>query len=256
MDSEDIINDDKYYEKNSYNVFDTHSIYGLNIEGIKRYYSIPTNKRYHHMVKLKKDLDELFSKYLKQKEIKKKNYKSNIYDDERLYKMYAGKNEEDKNKIDNLFQKRKSGEKPLNIKIIDDNINKTKTINRKEIKQKILGANPALSLTSSNRFDIDKNNKKKMLLPKGRNIYNKNISYSLRKFRKKYEYDKKMMDLPFIRPRKIIIDYQLTNDAGVREDKKNIGHNFYMGSSYNPQNFFVDSKNRTKRNVFGGLFTH
>jgi hypothetical protein len=29
-----------------------------------------------------------------------------------------------------------------------------------------------------------------------------------------------------------------------------------MGSFYNPQNYFVNSKNRTKRNVFGGLFTN
>ena len=39
MDAEEIIKNDKYYEKDSYNVFDTFSIHGLNIEGIKRYYS-------------------------------------------------------------------------------------------------------------------------------------------------------------------------------------------------------------------------
>ena len=59
MEAEDIINSDKYYENDSYNVFDTFSIHGLNIEGIKRYYSIPINKKYHHMVKLNKDLDKI-----------------------------------------------------------------------------------------------------------------------------------------------------------------------------------------------------
>ena len=139
MESEDIINNDKYYEKDSYNVFDTFSVYGLNIEGIKRYYSIPTNKRYHHMVRLNKDLDEIISKHLKEKEIKKKNYKSNIYDEERLIKMYGAKTEEGKNETKNIVQKRKSGKQPLNIKIIEDNNNnKTNTINRRELKQKIL----------------------------------------------------------------------------------------------------------------------
>ena len=251
MESEDIINNDKYYEKDSYNVFDTFSVYGLNIEGIKRYYSIPTNKRYHHMVRLNKDLDEIISKHLKEKEIKKKNYKSNIYDEERLIKMYGAKTEEGKNETKNIVQKRKSGKQPLNIKIIEDNNNnnKTNTINRRELKQKILNANPSLSLTSTNKFGLDK---KKV---KG---YNKNISFSVRKFRKKFEENKKLNLplIPFIKPREIIIEYQLTNDAGISKNKKNMGHNFFMGSFYNPQNYFVNPKNRTKRNVFGGLFTH
>ena len=73
MESEDIVKDDKYYEKDSYNKFDTFSVHGLNIEGIKRYYSIPINKKYHHMVKLNKDLDEIISKHLIEKEERKKN---------------------------------------------------------------------------------------------------------------------------------------------------------------------------------------
>ena len=71
MDAEEIIKNDKYYEKDSYNVFDTFSIHGLNIEGIKRYYSIPINKKYYHMIKVKKDLDEIISKHLIEKEKRK-----------------------------------------------------------------------------------------------------------------------------------------------------------------------------------------
>jgi hypothetical protein len=82
------------------------------------------------------------------------------------------------------------------------------------------------------------------------------MCYSVRKFRKKLEIEKKVNYLPFIRPRQIIIEYQLTNDAGISKKNKNLGHNNYMGSFYNPQNYFVNSKNRTKRNVFGGLFTN
>ncbi len=82
------------------------------------------------------------------------------------------------------------------------------------------------------------------------------MSYSLRKF-KKLKKNKKM-SLPFIKPREIIIEYQLTNGSGANQDNKNLGHNGYgyMGASFNPQNYTVTSKNRTKRNVFGGLFVN
>ena len=256
MESEDI-NNDRYYEKNSYNIFDTFSIHGLNIEGIKRYYSIPTNKKYHHMIKLNKDLDEIISKHLLEKEKKRKNYKSNVYDEERLIKMYSGKKEEDKKDTKKIFKKRKSGEKPINIQITDNNgvNNEINTINKRDLKKKILGVDPSLSLTSTNKFDINKNKIRNILLSKDKNIHNKNLSYSVKKFRKKLDLNEKV-NLPFLKPRQIIIEYRLTNDAGIAGENKKLGHNRYMGSFYNPQNYFVNSKNRTKRNVFGGLFTH
>jgi len=248
---EDIVNNEKYYEKNSYNIFDTFSIHGLNIDGIKRYYSIPVNKKYHHMVKLNKDLDEIISKHLIEKEERKKNYKSNVYDEERLIKMYAGKKEEDKTETKKILKNKK----PIKIQITNNNINnKVNTLNTLNPRE-MININPSMSLTSTNKFITDKNLIKNRLLPK-ENIYKKNMCYSVRKFRKKLEIDKKVNYLPFIRPRQIIIEYQLTNDAGISKKNKNLGHNNYMGSFYNPQNYFVNSKNRTKRNVFGGLFTN
>ena len=83
---------------------------------------------------------------------------------------------------------------------------------------------------------------------------NKNISYSVKRSKNKSEDN--IMNLPILKPRKIIIDCQLVNGAGISGNKKNFGHNFFMGSSYNPQNYYVNSKNRTKRNVFGGLFVN
>jgi glutamyl/glutaminyl-tRNA synthetase len=247
MESEDIVKDDKYYEKDSYNKFDTFSVHGLNIEGIKRYYSIPTNEKYHHMIKLNKDLDEIISKHLIEKEERKKNYRSNVYDDERLIKMYAGKKEEEKTETKKVLKNKK----PIKIQITNNNINKINTLNSRELTN----INPSMSLTSTNKFITDKNIIKNRLLSKDKKTYKKNMCFSVRKFRKKLDIDKKL-NLPFIKPREIIIEYQLTNDAGISKENKNLGHNHYMGSFYNPQNYFVNSKNRTKRNVFGGLFTN
>ena len=218
-----LINNDKYYEKDSYNVFDSFSIHGLNFEGIKRYYSIPINKKYYHMIKLNKDLDRIISNHLIEKEKREKLIKSNVYDDERLYKMYSGKKDENKTLTNDLYKNGKPKEKKVtNIKIVDNNtynifnnqikINET---NKNDIRQKLLNRENPL-LTS--------------------NLINKKS--------------------PVIRPRRIIIEYQLTNNAGISKKNKNFGHNFFMGSNFNPQNYYVNSKNRTKRNVFGGLFIH
>ena len=252
METEDIINDDKYYENNSYNIFDNFSIHGLNIEGIKRYYSIPINKKYHHMIKLNKDLDKIISEHLIEKEKREKLIKSNIYDDERLYRMYSGKKEENKALNNNLLKKREQKEKIApNIKIIDNNINNQININetsKNDIRQKLLKAeHPLLTSTFINKKS---NMNKNLIFPR-----NKNISFSIRKYKNKFKKNKNI-DLPAIKPRRIIIEYQLTNDAGISKKDKNIGHNFFMGSSFNPQNYDVNSKNRTKRNVFGGLFIH
>ena len=241
MEAEDIINNDKYYEKDSYNIFDSFSIHGLNFEGIKRYYSIPINKKYHHMIKLNKDLDKIISNHLIEKEKREKLIKSNVYDDERLYKMYSGKKDENKTLPNDLYKNEKQKEKKVtNIKIIDNNKN--------DIRSKIL--NEENPLLKNNLINKKSKTTEILNFPK-----NKNISYSIRKYKKKLEKNK-MMNLPVIRPRRIIIEYQLTNNAGINKKNKNLGHNFFMGSSFNPQNYFVNSKNRTKRNVFGGLFIH
>ena len=131
----DDINNEKYYEKDSYNIFDNFSIHGLNIEGIKRYYLNPVNEKYYHMVKMNKDLDELFKKDKIEKEKRKKNIKSNIYDEERLYKMYSTKKGENKNKMI------KPVAKEININNNNDSDN-TNKISRSELKQKILNISP------------------------------------------------------------------------------------------------------------------
>ena len=258
MEAEEVINNDKYYEKDSYNVFDSFSIHGLNFEGIKRYYSIPINKKYHHMIKLNKDLDRIISNHLIEKEKREKLIKSNVYDDERLYKMYSGKKDENKTLTNDLYKNGKPKEKKFtNIKIVDNNtynifnnqikINET---NKNDIRQKLLKReNPLLT---SNLINKKSNIIKTLSLPK-----NNNISYSIRKYKNKLEKNRTMnLNLPVIRPRRIIIEYQLTNNAGISKKNKNFGHNFFMGSNFNPQNYYVNSKNRTKRNVFGGLFIH
>ena len=107
MESEDIVKDDKYYEKDSYNKFDTFSVHGLNIEGIKKYYLEPTNYKYLRMVQLNKDLKKVMENIkILQKERQKKYNIDNRYDDERLIKMYGVKKEEkeeDKNYRNNRF---------------------------------------------------------------------------------------------------------------------------------------------------------
>ncbi len=64
------------------------------------------------------------------------------------------------------------------------------------------------------------------------------------------------IDYPIIKPRKIVIEYHLINDANIKKENKNIGHNNYMGSSFNPFNYTFTPKNRNARNVYGGLFFH
>ena len=162
--------------------------------------------------------------------------------------MYAGKKEEDKTETKKVLKNKK----PIKIQITNNNVNnKINTLNSREMTN----INPSMSLTSTNKFITDKNIIKNRLLSKDKKTYKKNMCFSVRKFRKKLDIDKKL-NLPFIKPREIIIEYQLTNDAGISKENKNLGHNHYMGSFYNPQNYFVNSKNRTKRNVFGGLFTN
>ncbi len=56
---DEIVNKDCYYKKDADNEFKNYSIHGLNIEGIKKYYLIPVNNKYKHMIQLNKDLDKV-----------------------------------------------------------------------------------------------------------------------------------------------------------------------------------------------------
>ena len=271
MAEEDIVNKDSYYKEVPDNEFYNYSIHGLNIEGIKKYYLEPTNYKYLHMVQLNKDLKKLMENTkILQKERQKKYNIDNRYDDERLIKMYGVKKEEkeeDKNYRNNRFNTlennypknydmiksskiidgRKIIDKPVEIKLEKDTI-KNK-IGKEEIKQNILNK----SLFNNYKSGIHK-------ISNSFNKYrygskNMNSCYSLGKFNKS-KTKQKQIDLPFIKPRKIIIEYQLTNDCGIKKENKNMGHNNYMGVSFNPFNYSFNPKNRTSRNVYGALFIH
>ncbi len=262
---EDIVKDDSYYKKDPDNEFNNYSIHGLNIEGIKKYYLYPINKKYEHMIRLNKDLNRVIEQSKKLEKERKKKYDRNmIYDDERLINMYS------KEKFDKIFENRQrfntmgnkvcknneiskstkiiekpKKEKPIEIKI-DENKNK---IRKEELKQ---------HNTINNEKDVRTKIFSKFKIHKYQNSLNKrhkvNKSFAIKDFNK--SKIKKKLDLPFIKPRKIIIEYNLTNDAGIDADKKNLGHNNFMGSSFNPFNYTVNPKNRNARNVYGNLFLH
>jgi len=128
--------------------------------------------------------------------------------------MYSTKKGENKNKMI------KPVIKEININNIKDSDN-TNKINRSELKQKILNISP--NQLTENPIKIDKNNFRSFSINKNnsrKNFYQTNMSYSLRKF-KKLKKNKKM-SLPFIKPREIIIEYQLTNGSGANQDNKNL----------------------------------
>ena len=276
---DEIVNKDCYYKKDADNEFKNYSIHGLNIEGIKKYYLIPVNNKYKHMIQLNKDLDKIIenSKTI-QIERRKKYDRDNIYDDERLINMYTIK--KDKNNNDNkqyfntignnilnkndvskstkIFGKENRTEKPVKIneKIDINNIMEKEEINQNTINRNTYG-NHSIdnNMTARNKilskFRINKYSNS-LTKKKNKNI---NTFYSLRGFNRSKNKSKDV-DLPFIKPRKIIIEYYLTNDAGIESKNKNIGHNNYMGGSFNPSNYSVNPKNRNARNVYGGLFLH
>lgn len=280
MAEEEIVNKDCYYKEVPDNEFYNYSIHGLNIEGIKKYYLEPTNYKYHHMVQLKKDLKKVIeNSNILQKERQKKYDINNRYDDERLIKMYGVKKEEkedNKNIINNKFNtlennysknydktkslkninRRKILENPIEIKLEKDNINNK--IGKEEMKQNILNGtqlnniNNKMKTTNFDKFGIHKTSNS---FNKYRYGLNKNSYESFRKFNKSQKRQKEL-NLPFIKPRKIIIEYQLINDCGIEKENKNIGHNNYMGASFNPYNYSSNPKNRNSRNVYGSLFLH
>ena len=276
---EDIVNKDIYYKKEPDNQFYNYTVHGLNIEGIKRYYTIPVNSKYHHMLRMKKDLERVIndSKSI-QKERQKKYDINNRYPDERLYKMYASNKDANKPKNNivqsqqrfntlynvrstpfnknsqestKLFEQIKSSNKPVEIKpdeefkykALDTNRN---TIEHGSLEEGISARNKTLSNLNNNR--------KKISLSLNRKKININNPFSLRKFKESNKNSREKF--PMIKPRKIIIEYHLVNDCGVGKENKNIGHNSYMGGTYNPYNYYSAPKNRRERNIFGALFLH
>ena len=271
----EFVNRDYYFKKEPDNEFFNYSTHGLNFEGIKKYYSIPTNTKYHHMIRVRNDLEKLIEdSKIKEKERKIKYDRDNVYTDERLYKMYAS-NKEKKNddsskphydtlyKFDDnlknvkLFNKIETTNKPIELKIKENNINKRdskqkmeNSFNKKEINFSNINNDNSIRNKIFSKFKV--NNRRKNLslsLNKKKNRNTLNTLYNLRKFK-----SNEFKDLPMIKPRKIIIETHLVNDCGVDKEDKRFGHNSYMGGSYNPFNYYTTTRNRTKRNVYGSLF--
>ena len=271
----EFVNRDYYFKKEPDNEFFNYSTHGLNFEGIKKYYSIPTNTKYHHMIRVRNDLEKLIEdSKIKEKERKIKYDRDNVYTDERLYKMYAS-NKEKKNddlskphydtlyKFDDnlknvkLFNKIETTNKPIELKIKENNINKRdskqkmeNSFNKKEINFSTINNDNSIRNKIFSKFKV--NNRRKNLslsLNKKKNRNTLNTLYNLRKFK-----SNEFKDLPMIKPRKIIIETHLVNDCGVDKEDKRFGHNSYMGGSYNPFNYYTTTRNRTKRNVYGSLF--
>jgi hypothetical protein len=265
---EDIVNKDCYYKKEADNEFNNYTIHGLNIEGIKKYCLIPINKKYDHMVQLKKDLNKVIenSKILEQ-ERRKKYDRNFVYDDDRLIKMYSKenfiKNFDNKQRFNSLQNKNiKNKEVSKSTKIIEMGTKKERPIeikidenNNKTIKEELKQHNTINTINNDNcvREKIFSKYKIKKYSNSLHKRTNLNKSYGFKRLNKSKMND---VGLPFIRPRKIIIEYNLTNDAGIESEKKNLGHNNYMGGSFNPFNYSVNPKNRNKRNVYGNLFLH
>ena len=275
VEEEEIVSKDYYYKEKPDDEFYNYSIHGLNIEGIKKYYSIPINIKYHNMIKLNKDLKKIIENSKKFEKDKQKKYNiNNRYDDERLIKKYGVKNEDNKNDNKNnkyntlgnsycnnninniisnsrkLIEINKTIEKPYEIQLDDDKINEIDNkIGKKELKQKLVNKN--IFTQNINDRNTLNNNVGKYT----NSINKKKIYHSLEKHKSNKTISKEI-NLPLIRPRKIMIEYYLSNGAGVENINKNKGHNNYMGSSFDPSNYSIKPKNRKTRNIYGSLFCH
>lgn len=292
---DDFVNKECYYKKEADDAFFNYSVHGLNIEGIKKYCLNPVNSKYNKMMKLNREVVKVIEdSKLIQEERKKKFDINNRYDEGRLIKMYATKKNDNNNEtlhqrfhtLNNKYKLNKNINININnsidnskaVKIFDNNnLNKTvdtnenKIINLKnsnpkeEIKQNVL-------ITYSNSLkDFSTNNSKSSakykILSKIKNRNknfikalkikkNVNSFYSLRNRCKINEKAKSKESFPPINPRKIIIGIHLANSCGVEDGYKNLGHNNYMGSSFDPYNYAVVPKNRISRNIYGNLFVH
>ena len=149
-----------------------------------------------------------------------------------------------------LFEQIKCPKKTEEIKPDEDFIHKVlntngNTIEHGSFEEDISARNKTLSNINSNKKKISLSLNRKI------NIIN---PFSLRKFKESNKNSREKF--PMIKPRKIIIEYHLVNDCGIGKENKNMGHNAYMGGTYNPFNYYSAQKNRRERNIFGGLFLH
>jgi len=280
---DDIVNKDCYYKKEADDAFFNYSVHGLNIEGIKKYYLNPVNTKYIHMMRLNKDISKVIEdSKLIQEERKKKFDINNRYDEERLIKMYTTKKDNNTNEtlhqrfltLNNKYNINKninnSIENSKAVKILDkNNINKTvnlKNVNPKEeLRQNVLNTYSNSLKDFSTKYNKMSTRNKILSKIKNRNKNfikslkikkNVNSFYNLRNSNNMNEKAKSKECFPPINPRKIIIGIHLANSCGVEDGYKNLGHNNYMGSSFNPQNYASVPKNRTSRNIYGNLFIH
>ena len=279
MEEEEIVNKDCYYKKEPDNSISNYSTHGLNFEGINKYYSIPANYKYRNMIRLKKDLEKIIDdSKIVEKERQKKYDINNRYDEERLIKMYTKKIENrneslkqrfntlnDINKYNSIkvIDKNKILDKPITIKLKEEN--NTDKIGKEELKlkQTIAKTIPNKVKNYSSVFDASSTDK---ILSKFRINKIKNIHTSLNKrkninsFYESKDINKtnirRKINLPIINPRKIIINTFLYNNSGVEGENKRFGHNSYMGVSYNPYNYYAATKNRIARNEYGALYIH
>lgn len=301
MEIEEGINNNCYYKNTPDNDFNNRYTYGLNFEGIKRYYTVPENNKYKHLAKLNKDLEIRIEEDRKvYNERQEKLASIDRYNKDRLIKMYTRqktssnetleKNKNNSEIIQNLFTEGNGTNKNVNV---SKNITKKSEdfIKRKEegktnkdnpIKLQIDKNCEKNLLKSTRNISNDRGNflSFKNLLPNQRknnkNIYrgyspntfgNKSLDryypkmYSIKNkdfIQQKNKLNLKansLSKLPKIRPRKIIIDYCQYNGSNVISKKIGCNSNF-MGSDFNPANYSIPSKNRTARNVFGGLYLH
>ena len=140
-----------------------------------------------------------------------------------------------------LFEQIKASNKPVEIKPDKELIHKIlnsngNTIEHGSFEDGISARNKTLSNLSGNR--------KKMAISLNRKI-SINNPFSLRKFKKSNKNSREKFLI--IKPRKIIIEYHLTNCCGIGKENKNMGHNSYMGGTYYPYNYYSAPKNRRER---------
>ena len=228
MEAQKLLEDPKYYKTKPDDLFEKHSIYGLSLEGIKKYCSSPDNFRYQHQELVKESIRKKVENYMKMKNSKKIN---------KVQEKYDHLNE--------------------NINILFERIKKYNSQTQKKIAKKNLHLDTCYNNTEENfnkNMTITTNNKKTSQIKVGK--YPK-LYPSLEKTSKK--------KLPGICPRPVIVNYCLTysNDLGKKQNTKftngykNLGFSsYYMGKKYNPYNYDLAQKNRIARNVFGTLYCH
>ena len=264
MEEDEIVNKDCYYKHEPDNEFFNYSIHGLNLEGIKKYSLNPINSKYNHMIKLNKDLQTFMeNRKLLQKERQKKYNKNNEYEEDILLKMYSKRKEEKNNNennkrlntigniLENISIHRNNWESKKEIDPIQIRMN-NKTLEKKELKKNLLNKS-ILQKSPINKMGTSFNYFGKNRL--NNSINKRYTSFSLNKLNKS-KIEGKRINYPIIKPRKIVIEYHLYNNAGIGKENKNFGHNNYMGASFNPYNYSSVPKNRVSRNIYGALFLH